>query len=72
MPVTVYDTAKVPIECRAPDCGDVSLYLIKELEANNEIPCPYCGQPIDLSSEQWRAAVRKTAEYYKAVILAES
>jgi hypothetical protein len=33
MPVTVYDTAKVPIECRAPDCGDVSLYLIKELTA---------------------------------------
>lgn len=30
MPVTVYDTAKVPIECRAPECGDVSLCLIRE------------------------------------------
>jgi hypothetical protein len=28
----------------------------------------YCGQPIDLSSEQWRAAVQETAEHYKAII----
>jgi hypothetical protein len=69
LPVTVYNTARIPLECFSPECSEVRLYLLRDLIANDKIPCSSCGQPIDLGSDQWRAAIEETAEYYKAIII---
>jgi hypothetical protein len=65
--MTLLDTARVPIECF--ECGDVKLYLVRDLVANDAIPCVRCTKPIFIDTDQWRAAINETADYYKGIIL---
>jgi hypothetical protein len=69
MPVTMLTTARIPIECADPKCGEVSLYLVRDLVHDDTIACSRCRKPLDLSSDQWCAALQETAKYYKAIIL---
>jgi hypothetical protein len=69
MPVSLYNTARIPIECFNPECREVRLYLIRDLVANDTVACAVCRKPINLSSDQWRTAIEKTAEYYDAILL---
>ena len=67
MPVTMLQTARIPIECW--ECGSVRLYLVRDLMTDNEIGCSNCRKPLDLSTDQWEAAMKETAEYYNAIII---
>jgi hypothetical protein len=69
MPVTMLTTARIPIECADPECGEVRLYLVRDLVHDDTIACTRCRKPLDLSSDQWRSALHETAEHFKAVIL---
>jgi len=68
MPVTMFNEARVPIECKNEGCGVVHLYLVSDLVPNYSIRCIDCQQSIDLTSDQWTDAVDATVEYYKAII----
>ncbi len=68
MPVTMFNEARVPLECKNEDCGVVHLYLVSDLVPNYTIRCLDCQQSIDLTSDQWADAVNATVEYYKAII----
>ena len=68
MPVTMFNEARVPIECKNKDCGVVHLYLVRDLVPSYSIRCIDCQQWIDLTSDQWTDAVDATVEYYKTII----
>jgi hypothetical protein len=67
MPVSVFPTARIPIECF--ECDKVALYLVRDLVGHDGIACAGCKKPIDLSTDQWRAALQETADYYKAILI---
>ena len=68
MPVTMFNEARIPIECKNENCGVVHLYLVSDLVPNYAIHCIDCQQSIDLRSDQWTDAVNATVEYYKTII----
>jgi hypothetical protein len=67
MPLTMLTVARIPIECW--ECGSVRLYRVHDLITDEEIGCTQCLKPLDLSTDQWEAAIKETAEYYNAIIL---
>lgn len=42
----------------------MGLDCVANLKGRNELPCAYCGEPIDLTSAQWRAYIN---EFEKAL-----
>jgi len=67
MPVSLFNTARVPIECL--ECGNVRLYLVRDLVSDDSIACNLCHQTIKLDSNEWRAALKETANYYRSIVI---
>jgi len=65
MPGTAYDFIRIPIP--HPECGKTGLYRLRDAVENEVVICAYCGDAIDLSSEDWRSMLGQLAEEYKEI-----
>jgi endogenous inhibitor of DNA gyrase (YacG/DUF329 family) len=61
-PLNVIGYMRIDVPC--PHCGQNSLQLIRNLVANDSVPCTYCGERIDVSSKEWRAFISETHERF--------
>ncbi len=50
------DEMSITVPC--PKCRKSTLKSLMELEASNEVICPYCGGRTDLTKEYWRTTIR--------------
>jgi hypothetical protein len=53
---------QIPVICQ--HCGRMSLDHVANLARHDELPCAHCGEPIKLTSDQWRAYIN---EFEKAL-----
>jgi len=51
---------RLPLPC--PRCEEEGMETIARLIGHDELPCSFCGEPIDLTAEEWRAYVNEIAE----------
>lgn len=51
---------RLPVPC--PHCHQEGMETIGRLIGHDELPCSFCGEVIDLRSEEWTAYVNEIAE----------
>jgi len=62
---TAFDFMRMDVPC--PKCCKTNLEPIRELVANDTVPCRHCGEIIDLSAKDTRAGIVKFAEQAKEI-----
>jgi len=60
--VTLIEIVRIDVPC--PKCRKISKRFLREMIANDTVPCTYCGDVIDISSKEWRARIREAEETY--------
>lgn len=56
----LWDIVRIDVPC--PTCKKKDSQTVADLVLNLKVTCGFCREPIDISSESWRASIQELAQ----------